>query len=94
MGQNSVISGHPKFTRISRVDGLSTGPPNLGCHTMFLKKLFSKNNGKLFFVFSHCFLLENLKNNFEKTVIKICFFKIVFKNNKQTCIIFSLHLFV
>ena len=33
MGHNSVVSGHPKSTRIPRVDELSTGPPVLGCHT-------------------------------------------------------------
>ena len=30
MGHNSVISGHPKSTGISRVDGLSMGPLDLG----------------------------------------------------------------
>ena len=33
MGHNSVISSHPKSTGIPRVDVLSTGPPDLGCHT-------------------------------------------------------------
>ena len=32
MGHNNVVSGHPKSTGISRVDGLSTGPPDLGYH--------------------------------------------------------------
>ena len=32
MGHNSVVSGHPKSTGISQVDGLLTGPPDLGCH--------------------------------------------------------------
>ena len=32
MGYNSVVSGHPKATRISWVEGLSTGPPGLGRH--------------------------------------------------------------
>ena len=32
MGHNSVVSGHPKSTGISRVDGLSMGPLDLGCH--------------------------------------------------------------
>ena len=32
MGHNSVVSGHPKSTRIPLVDGLSTGPSDLGCH--------------------------------------------------------------
>ena len=32
MGHNSVVSGHPKSTGILLVDGLSTGPPDLGCH--------------------------------------------------------------
>ena len=27
MGYNSVVSGYPKSTKISRVDGLSMGPP-------------------------------------------------------------------
>ena len=30
MGHNSVISGHPISTRISRVHGLSMGPPSFG----------------------------------------------------------------
>ena len=33
MGHNSVISGHPKSTGIPQVDGLSMGPPDLGCYT-------------------------------------------------------------
>ena len=32
MGHNSVVSGHPKSTRIPQGDGLSTRPPDLGCH--------------------------------------------------------------
>ena len=32
MEHNSVVSGHRKSTGISRVDGLSTGPSDLGCH--------------------------------------------------------------
>ena len=34
MGHNSVILGHPKSTGILLVDGLSTGPSNLGCHNL------------------------------------------------------------
>ena len=30
MGHNNAVSGHSKATRISKVDGLSTGPPGLG----------------------------------------------------------------
>ena len=30
MGHNSVVSGHPKSTGISWVDGLSMGPPGFG----------------------------------------------------------------
>ena len=37
MGYNSVISGHPKSTGISRVDGLSTGPQVFGCHSLVSK---------------------------------------------------------
>ena len=32
MGHNNVVSDHPKSTGIPRVDGLSTGPLDLGCH--------------------------------------------------------------
>ena len=32
MGHNSVVSGHLKSIGIPLVDGLSTGPPDLGCH--------------------------------------------------------------
>ena len=44
MGHNSVVSGHPKFIRIPQVDGLSTGPFDLGCH---------KNNKK-----NHSFIFK------------------------------------
>ena len=34
MGHNSVVSGHPKSTRILGVDRLLMGPPDLGCHIL------------------------------------------------------------
>ena len=34
MGHNSAASGHPKSTGISRVDGLSAGPSDFGCHNV------------------------------------------------------------
>ena len=34
MGHNRLVSGHPKSTGIPRVDGLSTGPLDLGRHSM------------------------------------------------------------
>ena len=34
MGHNHVVSGNPKSTGIPQVDGLSTGPSDLGCHSM------------------------------------------------------------
>ena len=39
MEHNSVVSGHPKSTGILRVDGLLTGPSDLGCHKSFEHKL-------------------------------------------------------
>ena len=36
MGHNNVVLGHPKSTRIPRVDELSTGLPDLGCHNLSL----------------------------------------------------------
>ena len=33
MGHNYVVSGNPKSTGIPQVDGLSTEPLDLGCHT-------------------------------------------------------------
>ena len=39
MGHNHVVSGNPKSTGIPQVDGLSTGPPDLGCHINFLPHL-------------------------------------------------------
>ena len=35
-----MISGHPKSTGIPRVDGLPTGPPDLGCHNFIFFKIF------------------------------------------------------
>ena len=37
MGHNSVVSGYPKSTGILQVDGLSTGPPDLGRHSLVSK---------------------------------------------------------
>ena len=34
MRHNSVVSSHPKFIGIPWVDGLSTGPPDLGRHSL------------------------------------------------------------
>ena len=34
MGHNSVVSGDPKSIKILRVNRLSTGPPDLGRHTI------------------------------------------------------------
>ena len=34
MEHNSMVSGHPKSIEISRVDGLSIGLPDLGCHSL------------------------------------------------------------
>ena len=34
MGHNSVVLGHMKSTGIQQVDGLSMGPPDLGCHSL------------------------------------------------------------
>ena len=36
MGHNCVVSDHPKSIGIPLVDGLSTGPPDLGRHIPFL----------------------------------------------------------
>ena len=38
MGHNSVVSGHPKSTEIPRIEGLSTGPTDLGRHTTSILK--------------------------------------------------------
>ena len=34
MGHNNVVLGYSKNTGIPQVDGLSTGPPDLGCRIM------------------------------------------------------------
>ena len=34
MGHNHVLLGNPKSIGIPQVDGLSTGPPNLGRHNV------------------------------------------------------------
>ena len=34
MGLNAVVSGYPTSTNLSGVDGLSTDPRDLGCHSM------------------------------------------------------------
>ena len=36
MGHNSVVFGHPKSTEIPQVDGLSTGPSDLGRHSFIV----------------------------------------------------------
>ena len=37
MGHNHVVSGNPKSTGIPEVNRLSTGPPDLGCHTSSIR---------------------------------------------------------
>ena len=37
MGHNSVVSGHSKSIGISRVDGLSTGPPEIGVSQLSIR---------------------------------------------------------
>ena len=34
MGHNHVVSGNPNSIGIPQVDGLSTGPSDLRCHSM------------------------------------------------------------
>ena len=34
MRHNLVVSGNPKSTGIPQVDGFSTGPSDLGCHSL------------------------------------------------------------
>ena len=61
MGHNSVVSGHPKSTRIPRVDGLSTGPSDLGRHKPNLDK-------KRFMVFPYIIpthIVSNIKEMFQ-----------------------------
>ena len=41
MGHKSVVSDHPKSTGIPRVDGLSTGPPDLRCHGLVSKPMLT-----------------------------------------------------
>ena len=43
MGHNSVVSGYPKFTGISRVDRLSMGPPGFGVSQCMTPRFFSFN---------------------------------------------------
>ena len=47
MGHNSVVSGHSKSIEIPRVDGLSMGPLDLGCHSLVseLRLTISKELG-------------------------------------------------
>ena len=45
MGHNNVVSGHPKFTRIPWVDGLSIGPPDLGHHSLVYEYLGLDGHG-------------------------------------------------
>ena len=40
------MSGYPTFTSIPRVDGLSTDPREMGCHTNFAN-LYSKTNSRI-----------------------------------------------
>ena len=42
MRHNHVVSGNLKSTGILQVDGLSTGPPGLGCHTIFVHERFAR----------------------------------------------------
>ena len=41
MGHNHVVSSNLKSTGIPLVDGLSTGPRELGCHSMVLEHRYT-----------------------------------------------------
>ena len=45
MGQNSVVSGHPKSIGIPWIKGLSTGPSDLGCHSLVSELRFAITQG-------------------------------------------------
>ena len=46
MGLNGVVSGYPTSTNLPWVDGLSTNPRDLGCHSMFLMFLVGDENNE------------------------------------------------
>ena len=41
MGHNHVVSGNPKSIGIPQVDELSTGPSDLGCHSIVLEHRYT-----------------------------------------------------
>ena len=45
MEHNSVATGHPKSTGISRVDWLSMGLLDLGCHSLISELRFAITHG-------------------------------------------------
>ena len=47
MRHNHVVLGNPKSTEIPQVDGLSTGPPDLGCHNMVSELRYTITCGML-----------------------------------------------
>ena len=53
MGHNSVVSGYPKSTEISQVDGLSMGPLDLGRHKA-LEVIFTYGYGCCVFKHNIC----------------------------------------
>ena len=40
----TVLSGHPKSIRIPQVEGLSTGPPDLGHHNILIHETSTINS--------------------------------------------------
>ena len=59
MRHNSVVSGHPKFTGIPQVDGLSTRPPDLGrhrsCRENFLIASYIEYHIQNLYNYEYCF---------------------------------------
>ena len=45
MGHNSVVSGHLKSTGMPRVNELSMGPSDLGCHSLVSELRFAITQG-------------------------------------------------
>ena len=57
MGHNSVVLGHSKSTGVSRVHGLSMGPPDLGRHS--LVSSHSERKSDFGVISSHSLLLND-----------------------------------
>ena len=74
MRHNNMVLDHPKSTRIFQVDGLLTGPPDLGRHKNYNRLSFVSSFFSIISLFFYGFLYSNIINQERKFKSSLVFY--------------------